>query len=143
MYLEKIIEVPIQHFSVRPDNTDISAIIIHDTGAKTAKSTLNWFLNPASKVSSHYLIDRDGTIYRCVDDESEAWHAGISNLHGKEQVNEFSVGIELVDADEKDKYPDEQLEALLEVCVELCEEHHIPLNRIVGHCHVAPGRKVD
>lgn len=123
-----------------------TAIIIHDTGAKTASSTLDWFRRVEAGVSSHYLIDRDGTTYRLVPEERQAWHAGLSSLWGREGVNEFSIGIELVDADNdgvRDPYPAAQLAATAELVAEICRRYRIPLHAVVGHQHVAPGRKVD
>ena len=131
------------HKSKRPSDVMINAIIIHDTGGKTALGTIEWFVDLESNVSSHYLIDKDGTTYQFVEDEDKAWHAGVSSLHGIDNVNNFSVGIELVDNNDKDIYPQEQIDSLIELCALLCMEHKIPLNRVVGHKDVAPGRKVD
>lgn len=135
----------IEHVSLRGAGARITAIVLHDTGGKTAHGTINWFLNPDSKVSSHYVIDKDGKVYRTVPDAEKAWHAGRSTLHGQENVNDFSIGIEIVDNDDKDKYPEEQLDALFQLVTELCHEYHIPLNRVVGHADICvpPGRKVD
>lgn len=129
----------------RPRRAPISAVVLHDTRGKTAESALRWFEDPASKVSAHFVIDRDGTTYRCVADEHVAWHAGTSELWGDPDVNEYSVGIELVDQDDADPYPDAQLGALIELAVDLCWRYRIPLNRVVGHQHVARprGRKTD
>lgn len=132
-----------RHFNKRPLGVVPDAIVIHDTGGQSARSTLDWFERPESGVSSHFLIDKDGTVYECVPVEDRAWHAGLSTLHGREDVNDFSIGIELVDNNDGDKYPDAQLSSLFTLCAELCGRFRIPLNRIVGHCHVAPDRKVD
>jgi len=132
-----------RHFSKRLSGSVIDSIIIHDTGGKTAEGTLKWFDNEISKVSSHYLIDKDGTLYECVPVEEKAWHAGTSTLFGKDNVNDFSIGIELVDDNDADKYPKDQIAKLIDLCTELALSHHISLNRIVGHEHIAPGRKVD
>lgn len=121
----------------------IDAIVLHDTGGKTAASTLSWFASPASQVSSHYLIDRDGTVYQCVPEEEKAWHAGQSALWGRGEVNEFSLGVELVDDNDADRYPAGQLAALVDLCADCCRRYRIPLNRVVGHEHIAPGRKSD
>jgi N-acetylmuramoyl-L-alanine amidase len=129
--------------SKRSINSVIDCIVIHDTGAHTALSTMSWFINPLAKVSAHYLIDKDGSIYQFVEDGDKAWHAGMSRLHGKENVNDFSIGIELVDASDADKYPQAQLDALIDLTTTLCINYNIPLNRVVGHADVAPGRKVD
>lgn len=138
-----IIERPSPNFSERSIPQRINAIVIHDTGGHDAEGTLGWFEKAASKVSAHYVIGKDGALYRCVDDEDKAWHAGSSILHGEENVNDFSIGIELVDNNDGEPYPDEQIGTLIALCVALVHEYKIPLNRIVGHNHVAPGRKKD
>jgi len=143
------IEFESPHYSKKarglPVTTKKTAIVIHDTGGRSAESTINWFLDAKSKVSSHYLIARDGKLFRMVPDEYVAWHAGRSSLHGVENVNSFAFGIELVDDNDGEAYPEEQLETLFGICVTLCVEHRIPLNRVVGHSHICipVGRKVD
>lgn len=135
------IQRPSPNYSNR--HKSISAVVIHDTAAFNVESTLNWFESVESKVSAHFVVDHDGTIYQCVDIEDKAWHAGASALHGEENVNEFSIGIELVDANDNDPYRDEQIGALISLTTALCHEYKIPLNRVVGHCHISPGRKID
>ena len=126
----------------RPRGIPISAIVVHNTGARTADSTISWFLNPRSQVSSHVVIDVAGNIFRCVPDEMRAWHAGESQLFGQPDVNDFSLGAELVAID-GDEYSHEQFNALVEWTALAVSRYVIPLNRIVGHVHVSPGRKVD
>ena len=123
----------------------ISAIVLHDTASHTAQSALSWFKNPASKVSAHVVIDRDGTIWRVVPDDKVAWHAGKSMLAGQTGVNGFSLGVEMVYDNDADPYPAAQLGAVVEWCVAKCQAYLIPTTRIVGHQHIAlpPGRKVD
>lgn len=138
-----IIEAPVPHKNRRPPVTSPDCLVLHDTGGKTAEGALAWFRDPASQVSSHYLIDKDGTIYRCVPEEERAWHAGHSELFGRPDVNSFSLGIELVDDSDVDAYPAAQLGTLIDLLVDLCRRYRIPLNRVVGHQHIAPGRKGD
>jgi N-acetylmuramoyl-L-alanine amidase len=126
----------------------ITAIIIHDTGAREVAGSLAWFGKPESRVSAHVVIDRDGTVYRVVPDAQAAWHAGAAQLHGEITVNAFSLGVELVDVDggtPEPRYTPAQLQAAAQWCAERCVTYGIPLNRIVGHDAVATphGRKVD
>jgi N-acetylmuramoyl-L-alanine amidase len=95
-------------------------------------------------MSAHYVVDRDGTIYRCVDDRDGAWHAGDSVLDGCHDVNARSIGIELVGFAATDYRP-AQIDALVELCLSLCLRHRIALERIVGHEAIAvpAGRKAD
>jgi N-acetylmuramoyl-L-alanine amidase len=139
-----IIEAPSPHRSARPSPT-IDCIVIHDTESETAKAALSWFETPESKVSAHYVVDRDGTIYRCVPDDHKAWHAGDAELAGRKNVNNFSLGIELAGFATK-PYPEAQIDAAVALCVELCARYPaITLERIVGHDQVAvpAGRKTD
>ena len=121
----------------------IDAIVLHDTRGRTAASALSWFSSPQSGVSSHYLIDRDGTVTLVVPEDEKAWHAGDSVLFGRPGVNRFSIGIELVQERDSDGYPPAQLAMLADLCADCCRRHRIPLNRMVGHEHIAPGRKTD
>lgn len=136
-----IVPFHVPHFSKR--ESEIDAIVLHDTGGSTARGALEWFNKPESKVSAHFVIDKDGTVYECVEVEDKAWHAGRSSLFGRENVNDFSIGIEIVDDDDADRYPPAQISALTILCTELCSKYEIPLNRVVGHLHIAPGRKGD
>jgi len=130
------------HFS--PRGKPITAVVLHDTGGKTAEGSLTWFENPESKVSAHFVIDRDGTVFQCVDVARASWHAGSSVLHGEANVNSFSVGIELVDESD-DPYPAPQLAAAEDLVATLIQHYAIPLHRVVGHQHICvpAGRKVD
>ncbi|RMG95067.1 MAG: 1,6-anhydro-N-acetylmuramyl-L-alanine amidase AmpD, partial [Candidatus Dadabacteria bacterium] len=93
--------------------------------------------------SAHFLIDREGRLTQFVDTDRKAWHAGESALDGVPDVNRFSVGIEL-EGDEVTPYTEAQYETLLRVLEELRAAHpRIRPERIVGHEHVAPGRKRD
>lgn len=139
------IPAPCSHHG--PKARPFTAILLHDTGGKTAKSALAWFADPTSNVSSHLVIDRTGVVYQPVPFNRVAWHAGVSALHGEENVNQFAYGIELVDDRDTpdDPYPTVQMHALVLATVELCNLDRIPLNRVVGHEHIAipRGRKKD
>lgn len=139
----KIVEAPVRNHSARPPGAEINCVVLHDTQTLNVAGVIAWFNDPSSQVSAHYTIDRDGTIYRHVDEARKAWHAGRSSLWGMDDLNVDSVGIELVDADDREPYPDAQLGALVDLTEDLCRRHPIPLNRIIGHQHVAPGRKPD
>jgi len=95
------------------------------------------------RVSAHFLIDRQGGCVQFVDTDRKAWHAGASVLDGVPDVNRFSVGIEL-EGDEVTPYTEPQYQTLERLLVELVRAHPaIRPERIVGHEHVAPGRKRD
>ena len=95
------------------------------------------------KVSSHLLIKRDGSITQFVPFNKKAWHAGISIFRGREDCNEFSIGIELEGTDESE-YEKEQYESLISVTKELMSFFSdIKKDTIVGHSDIAPDRKTD
>jgi AmpD protein len=92
------------------------------------------------KVSSHLLIKRDGEVIQFVDFKYKAWHAGISYYKGRDNCNDFSIGIELEGADNI-KYTNEQYTQLNKVLDFLLQ--HYPIRYIVGHNEIAPDRKTD
>src|SRR5438046_2221447 len=101
------------NFSHRP-SPSVDCIIIHDTVSRTAGPAIEWFQNRDSGVSAHYVVDTDGAVYQCVDEVNEAWHAGISELWGRDNVNGFSIGIELASMGTS-PYPDTQLDSLVDL----------------------------
>ncbi len=127
-------------------NTDkIDMVIIHATASNSLKSSVGWMCNQKSQVSAHYCIDKDGMCVQLVRDGKKAWHAGESSWLGKHDLNENSIGIELVNLnDGKDPYPDEQIIALAMLIAGLQETYKdIMEDRIIGHDQIAPGRKLD
>jgi AmpD protein len=95
------------------------------------------------RVSSHFLIDRMGELAQFVDTAEAAWHAGVSSWKGRENVNLFSVGIEL-EGDMVSGYTEAQYETLGKLLRELKEEYPVlDADRLTGHEHIAPGRKTD
>ncbi len=94
-------------------------------------------------VSAHLLIRRDGRVHQYVPFDRKAWHAGQSSFRGRENCNEFSIGIELEGCDE-DIFTVPQYEQLAKVTVILQAAYPgITPDRIVGHSDIAPGRKTD
>ncbi len=92
-------------------------------------------------VSPHYIIKRDGTIYRLVADNDIAYHAGKSRLpDGKKHVNEASIGIEIINT-KNDSPTDSQYTSLASLV--RCLESKYPIKYILGHSDIAPGRKTD
>lgn len=74
-----------------------SLIVLHDTaGRLTRGSSVAWFLDPAAKVSAHFVVERDGAVTQLVPCDRQAWHAGQSAWKGRAHVNGFAVGIEIV-----------------------------------------------
>jgi len=95
------------------------------------------------RVSAHFLIERDGSINQFVDTEDTAWHAGVSEFQGRQGCNDFSVGVEL-EGDQQTPFAEPQYQALELLLRALMETYPaITPDRVVGHSHVAPGRKWD
>jgi AmpD protein len=95
------------------------------------------------RVSSHVLIERDGSVTQYVPFHCRAWHAGISSYQGKEACNDFSIGIELEGCD-KDNFSDKQYSVLNQLISALCQSYSsLSWKRVTGHSDIAPGRKTD
>jgi len=95
------------------------------------------------KVSSHLFIDREGLLTQFVPFDRAAWHAGVSEFKGRDNCNEFSIGIELEGTDDLE-YSSNQYKTLIEVTKALMEAYpNISVNNIVGHKDIAPVRKTD
>ncbi|MDL2354465.1 MAG: 1,6-anhydro-N-acetylmuramyl-L-alanine amidase AmpD [Pseudomonadota bacterium] len=91
-------------------------------------------------VSAHFLVRRDGAVLQFVSCEQRAWHAGVSRFGGREQCNDFSVGVEMEGSDFVAFSP-AQYESLAALTLALAARY--PLAAVQGHEHVAPGRKTD
>jgi len=94
----------------------------------------------ALRVSSHFLIRRDGELLQFVPVARRAWHAGVSSWRGRERCNDFSIGVELEGADDG-PFTDEQYARLARLVADL--RRALPLRDLAAHSDVAPGRKTD
>jgi len=92
------------------------------------------------QVSTHLLIKRDGSIIQFVPFDKRAWHAGESSFNGQDNCNDFSIGIELEGTDNLN-YEAVQYQSLKTILKQL--KGHYPVQNIVGHSDIAPGRKTD
>lgn len=152
--------VPSPNFDARPDESDISLIVMHCISLPPAEygngyveqffqNQLDCTLDPYFerlvnlKVSSHLFIDREGGVTQFVDFNQRAWHAGVSEYKGKPDCNDYSIGIELEGTDDS-SFEDAQYESLLGVLKMLIHKYpQLSSRAIVGHSTVAPGRKTD
>lgn len=142
----KIIQHPSPNFNNRGPGKLTDMIVIHYTDMVPVAAALERLCCPGAKVSAHYLITMTGTIYQLVDESKRAWHAGISEWEGETDINSRSIGIELDNpgpSNGMEPFPDIQIQKLIELCTDIQTRLYIPPNRIVGHEHVAPGRKQD
>ena len=150
---------PSPNFDERPDNTNVDLLVIHaislPAGNYDTQLIKDLFLNKLEpgkdeslrsiqdlKVSSHFLVTRQGNLIQFVPIHKRAWHAGISNYSGREDCNDFSIGIELEGCDEEEFEP-EQYQSLSRLIHFLSHDLKISKKNIVGHADIAPGRKTD
>ncbi len=139
-----IIDLPSPNHDERREAVDM--LILHYTGMKTSRAALERLRDPAAAVSSHYVVDEDGTVFRLVCEPRRAWHAGISYWRGHSALNERSIGVEIVNPGHEFGYRDFpvlQLAAVCDLCLGILARHAIPARNVVGHSDVAPERKDD
>jgi N-acetylmuramoyl-L-alanine amidase len=140
----RIIERPSPNHDERGKPIDI--LVMHYTGMKTCEEAVARLTDAEARVSSHYTVDEDGTVYAHVPEARRAWHAGVSYWAGETNVNARSVGIEIVNPGHEFGYrefPEAQIRAVIELSHGIMKRHPIPASRVVGHSDVAPARKTD
>ena len=119
---------------------------MHYTGMPDAQSAIDLLRSPAAKVSAHYVVDEDGTLYCLVPEEKRAWHAGISYWRGRRMLNDASIGIEIVNPGHEWGYrafPAAQMAAVRQLSLGIFSRHNIPARNVVAHSDIAPNRKQD
>jgi N-acetylmuramoyl-L-alanine amidase len=130
-------------------NSRVQYIVLHYTSTGLARSLQ---LLTETEVSSHYLIgDAPPTIYRLVDENRRAWHAGDSQWQGRTWLNGTTIGIELVNQGFYDgpngrywqPYAPAQIDALIVLLKDIMQRHQLAPGSILGHSDIAPQRKVD
>ena len=159
-WLEGAARCPSPNCNARPDPSDISLLVIHNIslppGEYGTGCVQEFFCNELDcdahpyfdeirgmEVSSHLLIERDGSLTQFVSFDQRAWHAGVSEFCGRDNCNDFSIGIELEGCD-TEAYTDAQYSSLTAVTGELMRTYPaITRDRITGHSNIAPGRKTD
>ena len=152
--------VPSPNFSARPDSQDINLLVIHNISLPPGEfgggfveaffqNTLDssqhpYFAQIADlRVSAHCFINREGEVIQCVNLLHRAWHAGVSVFAGRENCNDYSIGIELEGTDDV-AYSPQQYQALAALTGSIMASFPaISRRRIVGHSDIAPGRKTD
>jgi N-acetylmuramoyl-L-alanine amidase/AmpD protein len=141
----KFLWIQSPNFGKRPKGAVVDTIVVHSTDISTLESTTKWFCDTKSQVSAHFTIGKDGSVIQHISTFDRAWHAGVStDAMGHGNVNDYSIGIELVNRDDgKDPYPDAQVEVLGYLIDEM--KRRFPIKQIVSHEFIAipRGRKVD
>jgi AmpD protein len=145
------------NFDPRPAGTPISLLVVHnislppgefggDGVVRLFTNTLDHAAHPYYaalrdlRVSSHFLVRRDGAVLQFVSCLDRAWHAGVSCWQGRERCNDFSIGVELEGGDDL-PYAEAQYLVLADLTRALRARY--PIADIAGHSDIAPGRKTD
>lgn len=146
------------NFEARPAGTVPTLVVVHNIslppGEFGGRAIADLFLNRLDcdahpyydahlrglRVSSHFVILRDGTLEQFVSCDERAWHAGVSHFFGRERCNDFSIGIELEGAD-ANPFEAAQYATLAALVGALVARY--PIEALAGHSDIAPGRKTD
>jgi N-acetyl-anhydromuramoyl-L-alanine amidase len=145
------------NFGVRPEGSRIDLIVLHsislppgqyggDEVQQLFTNQLDWEAHPYfqqirnTQVSAHFYIRRNGELWQFVGTHQRAWHAGKSSYQGRDNCNDYSIGIEL-EGVEGDMFEAAQYESLAALCAAIGQCH--PTVQVAGHEHIAPGRKSD
>lgn len=137
---------PSPNHGERLNGAPIDMLILHYTGMPTAEDALQRLCDPRAEVSAHYVVDEDGSILQCVPEARRAWHAGKSFWKGDRDINSRSIGIEIVNPGHEHGYrafPEPQIEAVMDLCKDICQRHGIKPWRVLAHSDIAPERKED
>ena len=129
-----------------PNMRPVDMLVLHYTGMQSAAAALDRLCDPEARVSAHYVVEEDGTVWRLVQEERRAFHAGVSCWEGEQSLNRLSIGVEIVNPGHEWGYrpfPEVQMAAVERLCREVLSRHPIPPYRIVGHSDIAPDRKSD
>ncbi|MBB1269332.1 1,6-anhydro-N-acetylmuramyl-L-alanine amidase AmpD [Shewanella sp. SR44-3] len=147
------------HFNERP-GLEVSLLVIHNIslpagefgqpyidqlfqGCLAIDADASFAELKGVRVSAHFLIRRDGELVQYVSCDDRAWHAGVSEFAGRQNCNDFAIGIELEGTDST-PYTQAQYQCLIALSLVLMTEYPmISPDRIIGHCDIAPGRKTD
>ena len=124
----------------------INFIVIHYTGMQSERVSIERLTSKKSELSSHYLINRDGKITKMVEEKKIAWHAGKSKWKNFINLNNQSIGIELVNKGHQfgyENFPKKQISKLVMLCKILIKKYKIKKTNILGHSDIAPLRKMD
>lgn len=159
-WLSPVIRCPSPNFNARPIADDISLLVIHNISLPPGQFgggyIEQFFCNQLPprdhpyfstisdlQVSAHCLIDRSGRVTQFVSFADRAWHAGASHFAGRDNCNDFSIGIELEGADDQTYTSVQYLSLAAITHLLLARYPGLQAERIVGHSTIAPSRKTD
>lgn len=132
-------QAPLEHFNQR--KYPVEMLVIHSMAHTAAEGIARL---DELKLSSHYVVDFDGTVFQCIDENDRAWHAGVSTWRGLDDLNSRSVGIEVCHRSlGQSRFNRRQIKSLINLCRNIIDRWHIAPDMIVGHSDIAPRRKPD
>lgn len=148
---------PSPNFGPRPPATPVNLVVLHSISLPPGEfgtdhvrqlflNELDWNAHPyfrqieGLQVSAHFFLRRDGALWQFVSADARAWHAGASSHQGRDNCNDYSIGIEL-EGVEGGRFEDAQYRTLETLLPELARQY--PVSDVFGHEHIAPGRKTD
>ena len=130
------------NYNARKGGLAPTSVVLHYTAMESAEAALERLCDEASEVSAHYLISREGVIFKLVDETHRAWHAGEGRWAGREDMNSRSIGIEL-DNDGACGFDEPLMEALERLLADILKRHALPPKAVLAHSDFAPERKAD
>ena len=146
MSMKKVFNYSPNFDSNKRKSKQIKFLIFHYTGMRKESDAINRLTNIQSEVSSHYLIQRNGTINVMVPDLYVAWHAGKSSWKGFKSLNKNSIGIEISNPGHEHTYINfskKQIKSILYLSKSLIKKYKIQSSNVLGHSDIAPFRKKD
>lgn len=130
------------NFGPRRGGLRPSVVVLHYTAMQSAEAALERLCDPVAEVSAHYLIGRDGALWQMVREDQRAWHAGVGEWCGLEDINSRSIGIELDNGGDH-SFSEPQMAQLERLLAQILQRWSIAPEAVIGHSDMAPGRKID
>ena len=138
--MKHIKKIKCSNFSVLPKR-NIKYVIIHYTNMNNQKSAIKRLQSRVAKVSCHYIVSKKGKVYRMVHDKDVAWHAGKSKWKKDNNLNNCSIGIELIN-NGNEEFPNIQIISLIKLLKKIITKHEIKIHTSTPHPRVrADGRR--
>ncbi len=134
------------NYNERPEGAAVDTLVLHYTGMESAEAALERMCDPEAEVSAHYCVLEEGEVIQLVDDAMRAWHAGKSYWRGRENINDVSIGIEIVNPGHEFGYqdfPEAQMDAVEQLASDMVSRYRIEPRNVVAHSDIAPDRKQD
>jgi N-acetyl-anhydromuramyl-L-alanine amidase AmpD len=118
------------------------AIVLHHTAGSYAGS-VSWCMDPASRVSYHAIVAKDGRRTVLADPDERTWHAGVSSWRGKRDLNSWSIGAAFEGDTNKRQLGEAEMASMADYVVPLLQKYRLSLADVTDHRTVSPGRKDD